>query len=232
MLCSTPRSPSESAHSLDPLLEAMRLLQQLNTMHRRILPTEAPTNFVSMKWRPYVVNPDGRIDRHYYELCTLWELHGALRAGNVRVSSSWRYVNPYTYLIPKDRWPALRPEVCQQVRAPEKGAVRLEERGRELAELLPRVDYLLTRQGRMGQVRREQGRVVVPPLEAEERPERVKRLEDDVTSRLPLIDWPDLLIEVDQWTGFSRHLRHLNGRKPQSRAFLPVLYAAPLSQRL
>src|SRR5215831_4015627 len=140
MLCSTPRSPSESAHSLDPLLEAMRLLQQLNTMHRRILPTEAPTNFVSMKWRPYVVNPDGRIDRHYYELCTLWELHGALRAGNVWVANSRRYADPETYLIPKDRWPALRPEVCQQVHAPEHGVVRLEECRRELVELFSHVD--------------------------------------------------------------------------------------------
>lgn len=78
----------------------------------------------------------------------------------------------------------------------------------------------------------DKGRVVVLPLEAAERPERVKRLKDDVTSRLPLIDLPDLLIEVDQWMGFSRHLRHLNGREPQRHEFLPVLYAALLSQRL
>jgi TnpA family transposase len=92
------------------------------------------------------------------------------------------------------------------------------------------VDHLVTRQGRRGQVRMAQGRVVVPPLEAEERPERIKRLEDDVTSRLPLIDLPDRLIEVDPWVGFSRHLRHLNGREPQRHALLPVLYAALLSQ--
>jgi TnpA family transposase len=76
----------------------------------------------------------------------------------------------------------------------------------------------------------EQGRVVVPPLEADERRERITRLEDDVTSRLPLVDLPDLLIEVDQWTGYSRHLRHLNNRELQRHDLLPVLYAALLSQ--
>ena len=76
----------------------------------------------------------------------------------------------------------------------------------------------------------DKGRVVVSPLEAEERPERVERLEDDITARLPLIDLPDLLIEVDQWTGFSHHLRHLNGREPHRLTFLPVLYTALLSQ--
>jgi Tn3 transposase DDE domain/Domain of unknown function (DUF4158) len=211
----------------DSLLEAVTVLQQLNTTHRRAVPPEARTDFVSMKWRPYVVDPEGRIDRHYYELCTLWELRGALRAGDVWVVSSRRYANPDTYLIPKDRWPMLRAEICQQLCVPEDGAMRLEQRGRELAELLPRVDRLVTRHGK---VRMDKGHVVVSPLAAEERPESVVRLEDRVTSRLPLIDLPDLLIKVNQWTGFSQHLQHLNGREPRRHDFLPVLYAALLAQ--
>jgi TnpA family transposase len=217
----------QSTQEPEPLLEAVTLLHQLNTTHRRTVPSEAPIDFVPLKWRPYVVAPDGRIDRHYYELCTLWELRAALRAGNVWVPQSRRYANPETYLIPPTRWPALRPEVCQQIHAPADGAKRLEQRGRELIELLPRVDRLLTRNGK---VRMEKGRVVVSPLEAEERPARVEHLEDDITAQLPLIDLPDLLIEVDQWTGFSRHLRHLNGREPHRPTFLSVLYAALLSQ--
>jgi hypothetical protein len=113
----------------DALLEAVTLLQQLNRTHRRTVPSEAPTGFVPLKWRPYGVAPAQRIDRHSYELCTLWELRGALRAGNVWVSSSRRYADPEPYLIPKSRWPALRPEVCQQIHAPEDGAVRLSSGG-------------------------------------------------------------------------------------------------------
>src|SRR6267378_1675328 len=138
-----------------------------------------------------------------------------------------RYANPDTYLIPPPKWPALRPEVCQQLHVPEDGAVRLEQRGRELVELLPRVDRMLSHQG---PVRMEKGRVVVSPLEAEERSPRVEHLEETLTARLPLVDLPDLLIEVDQWTGFSHHLRHLNGREPRQPDFLPVLYAALLAQ--
>lgn len=79
------------------------MLQQLNLTHCRAIPQEAPTDFVTMEWWPYVVAPDGHIDRHYYELCTLWELRGALRAGNVWVPSSLRYANPETYLIRPDQ---------------------------------------------------------------------------------------------------------------------------------
>ena len=83
--------PFQSTREPEPLLEAVTLLHQLNTTHRRTVPPEAPTDFVPLKWRPYVVAPDGRIERHYDELCTLWELRGALRAGNVWVAQSRRY---------------------------------------------------------------------------------------------------------------------------------------------
>ncbi|MBI3326212.1 MAG: Tn3 family transposase [Nitrospinae bacterium] len=213
----------------DPLLEAVALVHDLNTAHRRTVPADTPVAFVPMKWRPYVVDRAGRIDRHYYELCTLWELRGALRGGNVWVQPSRRYANPETYLIPKDRWPTLRPEVCQQIRVPAEGARRLEERGRELVELLPHVDRMLARTGK-GTVRMDNGALIVPRLEAEELPASAERLQTSITDRLPLVDLPELLIEVDHWTGFSRHLRHLNGRERHLRDFLPVLYAALLAQ--
>jgi TnpA family transposase len=218
-------------HTPHPLLEAVELLRALNTAHRRVVSQDAPLDFVPLKWRPYVIDADGSIDRQYYELCTLWELRGALRGGNVWVQPSRRYANPETYLIPKDQWPALRSEVCQQVRAPANGTKRLEERGRTMVELLPRVDRLLAPTGKVkGDVRMENGALVVPSLDAADLPASVKRLQTALTERLPLVDVPDLLVEVDQWTGFSHHLRHLSGREPHRRDFLPVVYAALLAQ--
>ena len=84
--------------------------------------------------------------------------------------SSPRYANPETYLIPKATWPSLRPAICQELRTPENGAARLEERGRELNGLLPRVNRLIAGHRSVGERRMEKGRVVVPPLEAEEWP--------------------------------------------------------------
>ena len=60
------------------LLRAVDLLRQLNTERRRVLPDEAPLEFVPARWRPYVTdNPDPMRRRHYFELCVLWELQGA-----------------------------------------------------------------------------------------------------------------------------------------------------------
>src|SRR5262249_30909275 len=75
-------------HIPDAFLGAVEQLQQPNNTPRRSVPKEPPTVFVPIKGRQYVIKPDAQIDRHYYELCTLWELRGALRAGNIWVPGS------------------------------------------------------------------------------------------------------------------------------------------------
>ena len=166
-----------------------------------MLPTQVPTAFVPAKWRPYVSTTQGlTAQRHYYELCVLWQLRSALRAGDVWLDGSRRYANPTSYLIPKDRWPELRPEVCQQVQFPEDSVVHLQEREGELEELLGRVDRMLAHDGK---VRLEHGALVIAPLKAEDIPESAKALAHQIDGRLPHVELSDLLIEVDSWTGFN-----------------------------
>lgn len=91
------------------------------------------------------------------------------------------------------------------------------------------MDQRLARPGN-GTVRMEHGALVGPQLEAEDLPASAEHLQTGLTARLSLIDLPALLIAVDHWTGFRHHLRHLSGREPRQRDFLPVLDAALLAQ--
>jgi hypothetical protein len=52
-------------------------------------------------------------------------------------------------------------------------------------------------------VRIEEGELIVGPLPAEERPASTVELEALIAERLPRIDLPTLLIEVDQWVNFT-----------------------------
>ncbi len=83
-----------------PILKGVALLRDLNTRGQRRLPQDTSVEFVPTRWRPYVVDREGQIDRRYFELCTLWELRGALRAGDVRLENSRRFADPETFLIP------------------------------------------------------------------------------------------------------------------------------------
>jgi hypothetical protein len=111
------------------LRRAVDLLRRLNGERRRVLPDEASLDFVPARWQPYVNdNPDPTERRHYFELCVLWELRGALPAGDVWLEGSRRYADPESYLIPREAWPGLRAEVCREIQAPEEGSDRLRER--------------------------------------------------------------------------------------------------------
>ena len=51
-----------------------------------------------------------------------------------------------------------------------------------------------------------------------------------VDARLPLVELPDLLMEVDGWTGFSRHLEHADGAEPRAPDLLVQCHASILAQ--
>lgn len=213
----------------DDLLEAIDVVRKLNSERRRKIAEDdqAPTDFVPPKWRPYVLDEQERIDRRYYELCVLWELRGALRAGNVWVEGSRRYADPEGYLIDRDIWPDIRQQTACLVGAPVDGAERLTARSTELDVLLARLDQTL---GRVPGVRIENGAVVVTPLKAEERTEATTRLERLIDERVPRIELAELLIEVDAWTSFTACLEHAGGSEPRSKDLLVHLYAALLAQ--
>lgn len=211
----------------DPLLEAVRLLRQLNAQGKRAIPNDAPQAFISNQWKPFVFNASGQLQRRYYELCVLWELRAALRVGNVWVEGGRRYTNPESYLIPKNRWQEARSEVCQMLGMPETGEERLQFLTTQLDQEL--LDFTQTLQDNSC-VRVEDDRLIVSPLEAESLPETVTTLQSLVSKSLPLVDLTDLLIEVDGWTRFTESLVHAGGHRSRSGETRVHLYAAILAQ--
>lgn len=212
----------------DPLISAIEVLRAMNREGRRKIPAGTPLEFVETNRLPYVVSEDGRINHAYYELCVLWELRSSLRAGDLWLETSRRYANPETYLIPPDRWPSLRSEACNNLGAPQDGTERLAERQKELGELLARMDRSLPPHG--DDVRIENGALVVSSLEGEERSASLVALGAEIDARLPLIEFSNLLMEVDSWTGFSTHFEHAGGSEPRTQDLLVHCYAGVLAQ--
>ena len=171
--------------------------------------------------------PQGEPKRHAYELCTLSTLRDKLRSGDIYPPNSRRYTDPETFLIPRMTWPQLKTDVCQELGLDPTGQARLSDRAQQLKDLLPRVDRILNRSDG---IRIEDGELIVPMDEAEDLPESVKALDEEIRRRIPDIDLTDLLLEVDQWTGFSRHLTHANGGQPRTDKLFLHLHAATRAQ--
>jgi len=210
----------------EPILEALELLRGLNASAKRKIPDNAPTDFISPKWWPYLVGASGRIVRRYYEMCALWELRKALRAGNVWLDGSRRYADPSSYLIPARQWVALRSETCSMLRLSLDGRERLAARQAELEGLLGK----LNREFPKGDFAIEEGTLRVTRHRAEEPTQSASLLEAMVSDRLPHVDLSELLIEVDGWTNFTACFDHAAGGEPRSRDLRTYLFAAILGQ--
>ncbi len=211
----------------DPLLEAIDLLRQLNKQRLRKVPEDASISFVPAAWQSYVMDQQGQIDRHYYELCALSELRNALRSGDIWVEGSRRYANPQSYLIPIQQWPGHKDEVCQLLQTPMDGRERLQQRQAELGERLHQFDQALADTDK---VRIENGELVVSALEAEELPESTPRLQQLIGERIPHVELTDLLIEVDSWTHFTHRFEHAGGDSSRTKDTQTHLYAGILAQ--
>ncbi len=73
----------------------------------RAVPQNAQLEWISHRWRPYVITDDG-IDRRFYELCALTELKNKLRAGDIWVAGSRQFKDFDAYLLEPSRFTELR----------------------------------------------------------------------------------------------------------------------------
>lgn len=209
------------------LIDAVGIMRELNQSGQRKIPDDAPVDFIPSKWLPYVIDEESRFNRRYYELCLLWQMREALRAGNLWIEGSRRYTNPESYLIPPEKWNELRLEACSQMKVPVKPLERLIEKENDFRRAAVALEGNLTGHGA---VRIENGALIVTPLEAEDRSEAGDFLEEVVLDRLPEINLPELLIEVDGWTNFSGAFTHAGGGESRKPDLLPTLYAGILAQ--
>ena len=216
----------DSHEADDTLLEAIEVFRSLNTTKQRKLPEDVPVDFVPDNWQRFVA-PEGQPERRAYELCTLSTLRDRLRSGDIYLPNSRRYTDPETFLIPRSEWPNLRTDVCGQLDLDPTGKARLSERAQELKDLLPRVDRVLDRSDG---IRIEDGELIVPMDDGEDLPESVQALDDQIRRRIPDVDLTDLLLEVDQWTGFSQYLTHAGGGQPRTDDLLLHQHAAIVGQ--
>ena len=214
----------KAAPSARELLAGVEVLTGMNERQARKVPDEAPTAFVRKRWKSLVHTPDG-LDRRFYELCVLSELKNALRSGDIWVQGSRQFKDFEEYLVPASRFAAQR----EQEKLGQKGLglavetdgerflqARLALLGRELAtvERLAAVGELPDATVTSG------GRLKITPLDGAV-PDEAQTLTQQASGLLPHLKITELLLEVDDWTGFTGHFRHLrSGEGAEDRQLL------------
>lgn len=189
------------------VLDAIDVLRGMNSDSARKVPADAPTAFIKPRWAKLVLTDEG-IDRRYYELCALSEIKNALRSGDVWVQGSRQFKDFDEYLVPVEKFVTLK--LASEL--PLAVATDCDQYLRERLELL---ETQLTTVNRMAAANNLPDAIItaasglkITPLDAAV-PDSAQALIDQTAMLLPHLKITELLMEVDEWTGFTRHFTHL-----------------------
>ncbi len=188
------------------VLDAIEVLRDMNSDNARKVPADAPTVFIKPRWAKLVLTDDG-IDRRYYELCALSELKNALRSGDVWVQGSRQFKDFDEYLVPVEKFTTLKLGNELPLAVATDCDQYLHGRLALLEQQLATVNRMAAANDLPDAIITESG-LKITPLDAAV-PETAQAIIDQSAMLLPHVKITELLMEVDEWTGFTRHFTHL-----------------------
>jgi TnpA family transposase len=196
----------KAAPAAKDILDAVETLKTLNAENGRTVPLDAPAGFVRRRWGPLVFT-DAELDRRYYELCVLSELKNALRAGDIWVKGSRQFKDFDEHLLPEERFNAQREQDNLPLAVFTDCGQYLHDRLSLLEDRLQTVDQMAVTDALPDAVITESGLKIAPLTNAV--PEEADSLMRQVYALLPHVKITELLLEVDEWTDFTRHFTHV-----------------------
>lgn len=188
----------------------------------------APVGFVRKRWQDLVFT-DGGLDRRFYELCALAELKNALRSGDVWVQGSRQFRDFDEYSIPLEKFNALLHQGGLALAITTERERYLKERMLLLQQQFENVDRIAQANELPDAIITASGLRITPLANAV--PDEAHILVHRAYALLPHVKITELLLEVDEWTGFTRHFTHLKSGDTAKDRILLLAVISPTSTR-
>jgi TnpA family transposase len=196
-----------AAPAVKDVLDAVEVLRQMNATHAKQIPSDAPSKFITPRWAR-LVKTDTGLDKRFYELCALSELKNKLRSGDVWVQGSRQFKDFNEYLVPAEKFVALKLAGELQLAVPVDCEQYLNERLTLLETQLAKVNLMALANELPDAIITTTTGLKITPLDAAV-PDEAQTLIDQSAALLPHVKITELLMEVDEWTDFTRHFTHL-----------------------
>lgn len=200
----------EGTQAGQSVLDALHFLATIEGQHKPEL-SAAPMEVVSGSWRRWVLTAQGQVDRRAYTLCVLERLQDGLRRRDVFVSRSERWNDPRAQLLHGTQWEAVRAQVCRTLERQPTAAGELSQLARQLDDAFRRTARHLPTNTAVS-LEHQDGRatLTVSGLDRVEEPPPLIALRQQVEARLPRVDLPGVLLELQARTGFVDEFTHIS----------------------
>jgi TnpA family transposase len=208
-----------------PVLEAVMHLRKTGQKSGAI--AKLPMTFVPKSWARRIGSGEN-IDRKAWTLCLVERLRSAIRRRDIFAAPSIRFADPRIGLLDGAAWEAARPLVCRTLGKSANAPEEVSCLGKKLDQAYRTVATNLRQNT---SVRFEQNGaeedLVLTGLDRIEEPSSLIALRQEIAARLPHVDLPELLLEIDARTGFANAFKHAS--EAEARAHdLPVSLCAVL----
>ncbi|KOF12405.1 transposase [Ensifer adhaerens] len=190
----------------DPLLAAIATLRTFYAEGRRALPERVPVAHLGAADRKLIFGQT-KPDRRLYEIATLAALRDRLRSADIWVEGSRSFRPIDEHLMPKPAFIAMKEGGKLGLGVQGDGAAWLAEVQQTMDFNLKRLAYR-ARNGKLEGVRLDAGTLIVTPP-ASDVPAAAEELNVEISEMYPLVEVPDLLREVHEWTGFADQFTHI-----------------------
>lgn len=204
------------------VLEALEYLRN-SERQGRYLPEDAPLGAIGKGWESMLrdgkVNgkadgngtPNGKIVRKAYSLGVVETLQDSLKRRDVYVVPSKRWADPRAKLLTGEEWDAARPQMLRTLELPADPKEYIGELEQKLDEAYHRTANNAPHNDALQVVLNARGSEAldITNLDKLEEPDSLVKLRKKLTTMLPRVDLPELLLEVHQSNGFADEFTHV-----------------------
>ncbi len=207
----------------EKILEAVKLVRDLDAGKIKALPHDAPTQFVPKAWRKSLKNSDGSLKRSVWEIALVYAVRDGLKSRSLFLPDSRKYASFWSLIYKSEQWEVEKDNVYITMEIPSRfddvlgklteefdAVARATEKGLPTNSFAKIID----------------GGLRVKRLEALAQLPEIKRLKYTLESSLPKIRIERLLMEVDRWCQFSKKFHPLDHHSTQLAPNNPALLAA------
>ena len=192
---------------------------------------DPPQAIINKAWYKHIKQDIGTTNHTAFTFCALNQLQTALRRRDVFVAPSWRYSDPRAGLLTGHEWDVARPMICRSLilsAEPKETlsllALELDQTYRAVAERLP------DNQAVRFDVVDGKKELVLSTLDKLDDPDSLIALRKIVKARMPIVDLPEIILEIAARTGFDEAFTHVTESQARVSELSTSLCAVLLSQ--
>jgi TnpA family transposase len=188
------------------LIGALEYIQSYQHTRRDYLPAIISLDFASVRWQALVKSRQKMktvLDRRQLEVCVFYYLSLGLHSGDVYVEGSEVHADPRAQLLPWSVCLRRLPAYCQALQIPDTAEGFVAYLRQRLQEVTERVDTSFPDNTEL--TIDEMGTPHLKRLSAQPIPEDLETLEALLKERMPERHLLDILKNVHDWVGYTRH---------------------------